>query len=185
MQKAENHSFQNEMAMMVKKIICHCLIFGLVLLSASCGKSDSEVTTFILVRHAEKGNDGTDDPDLRPEGQSRARRLAYMLKDTPLSAIYSTNFKRTRDTVKPISERQKVDVQLYEVNRPEVIAGMVEKHRGGTVLITGHSNNIPWTANLLLGKNVYEDYEEDEYGIMLIVSVGKTNKGSSVTRLNF
>ena len=66
-----------------------------------------------------------------------------------------------------------------------MIAEIVEKYRGGTVLIAGHSNNIPRTANLLLGKDLYEDYEEDEYGILLIVSVGKSNKGSSVMRLNF
>jgi len=155
------------------------------LLAGACEQNKSEVTTFILVRHGEKGDDGTEDPDLTGEGDARARRLAFMLKDTPLQAIYSTDFRRTRNTARPIAEVKNLEVQLYEAHKPDVIAKMVWQHKGGTVLLTGHSNNIPWTANLLLGKEVYKDYAESEYGTLLIVSVGETNEGSVATRLNY
>jgi 2,3-bisphosphoglycerate-dependent phosphoglycerate mutase len=169
----------------MKKTEILCLLPILFLLAHACDNDRSEVTTFILVRHAEKGNDGTDDPDLTAEGEARARRLAFMLKDTPLKGIYSTNFRRTRSTAQPIAEVKNLDVKLYEAYQPEVIAKMVQEHRGETVLIAGHSDTIPWTANLLLGKDMFEDYSEGQYGILLIISVGETNDGSTVTRLNY
>lgn len=167
----------------MKKIFVYFLLSVLFLLPGCSSKE--QLTTFILVRHAEKANDGTEDPPLNADGEARAKRLAYILKDTPLEAIYTTHFRRTRDTVRPIAETQNVQVQLYEAFKPELILRMVEQHKGGTVLVAGHSNNIPWTANLLLGRDVFEDYEESEYGVMLIVSVGRTNNLSSVTRLNY
>ena len=160
-------------------------LFFLLLLSTACEEKGSDVTTFILVRHAEKADDGGEDPPLTAEGESRARRLAYMLKDTPLQAIYTTNFRRTRSTAQPLAEIRSLEVQLYEPYKPDVIAQMVQQHKGGTVVLTGHSNNIPWTANLLLGREVYKDYAESQYGILLIVTVGATNEGTTVTRLNY
>ena len=163
----------------------HSWFLPIVFLLLACDVQTSEVTTFILVRHAEKGNDGTEDPDLTGEGEARARRLAFTLRDTPLQAIYSTNFRRTKNTAKPGAEVKNLDVQLYEAYKPELILKMVQDHRGGTVLLVGHSNNIPWTANLLLGRSVFEDYPESEYGTILIVTVGSTNEGSTVTRVNY
>jgi broad specificity phosphatase PhoE len=52
----------------------------------------------IVVRHAEKIS-GSDER-LSDAGHARAR-LAAMLKDARVSAIYSTDTERTRDTVKP------------------------------------------------------------------------------------
>lgn len=58
-------------------------------------------TTLILVRHAEKVKDGSNDPILTPEGKVRANELMYILKHVELSAIYSTPYKRTQQTVLP------------------------------------------------------------------------------------
>ena len=155
------------------------------LVMAGCEEKPGDVTTFILVRHAEKVNDGTEDPDLTSEGASRAMRLAFMLRDTPLQAIYSTGFRRTQETAKPIADMKNMEVHRYEANKPEEISRMLQQHKGGIVLVTGHSNNIPWTANLLLGREMFKDYPESQYGTILIVSVGKTNDGSTVVRLNY
>jgi hypothetical protein len=65
-----------------------------------------------------------------------------------------------------------------------VIEDMVNKHRGGTVLISGHSNTTPWTANLLVGNEVYKDYAESEYGIILIITVTRMGR-AAVTRVNY
>lgn len=169
----------------MKKKTASWLFVIAFLVTAGCEEKPGDVTTFILVRHAEKVNDGTDDPDLTSEGQSRAMRLAFMLRDTPLQAIYSTGFRRTQNTAKPIADMKNMEVLPYEADKPEEISKMLQQHKGGIVLMTGHSNNIPWTANLLLGREVFKDYPESQYGTILIVSVGKTNEGSSVVRLNY
>jgi phosphohistidine phosphatase SixA len=182
--KSQNVCSAESKTLPMKKI--KILLFPIVfLLAGACEVETSEVTTFILVRHAEKGNDGTDDPDLTTEGEARASRLAFMLRDTPLQAIYSTNFRRTKNTAKPVAEVRNLDVQLYEAHKPDVIAKMVREHKGGIVLIAGHSDDIPWTANLLLGRHIFDDYAESQYGTVLIVSVGKTNDGTTVTRVNY
>ncbi|MEX2234300.1 MAG: hypothetical protein WD824_19200 [Cyclobacteriaceae bacterium] len=47
------------------------LLFALFFLASACTEKDSGITTFILIRHAEKGDDGTRDPDLKAEGNER------------------------------------------------------------------------------------------------------------------
>lgn len=167
------------------KKVFYCWLGFLVVLGGACEEKAGDVTTFILVRHAEKGDDGTEDPALTREGEGRALRLAFMLRDTDIDAIYSTNFRRTKNTAQPLAELQGLEVLPYEPNKPEEILKIVEQHKGKTVLMVGHSNTIPWTANLLLGKKEYDDFKESEYGIMLIVSVGKTNKEGKGMRINY
>lgn len=151
---------------------------------AGCDGSEL-LTTFILVRHAEKATDGTDDPDLLPEGVDRAARLTELLKETQIDGIYTTRFKRTRATVTPLAAKKKMDIKSYESFKAEEIENMLQTHKGGTVLIAGHTNNIPWTANLLIGKESYKEYNETEYGIILIVSVAEFGKVAKVIRLNY
>ena len=159
--------------------------FFVILSHAVLAQSDETMTTFILVRHAEKANDGTNNPDLTEQGRTRAVRLATMFRDTPLSAIYATNFKRTQETVHPLAKIQGLKVQSYEPLKEEVLKEMLDKHRGGTILISGHSNTTPWTANVLLRKQVLKDYSEDEYGIILIITVSGAGRAASITRVNY
>lgn len=151
----------------------------------ACIPAQKQITTFVLLRHAEKGNDGTDDPDLKPEGQERANHLAQMLAKTSIQAIYSTAFKRTRNTVAPLAAAKALEVQPYEAYKAEEIEEMLRKHVGGTVVISGHSNNIPWIANLLIGKEEYKDYEESDYNNILIVSVVEKGKVAKITWLSY
>lgn len=157
----------------------------LLVVFSACAEGPRELTTFILIRHAEKGNDGTKDPDLTEQGRDRAEKLAAMLKDTPLTGIYSTNFKRTRQTAEPLAKIQNLDIQLFEAFKPDILENLIQEHRGGIVLISGHSDTTPWTANLLIGKEFYKDYAESEYGIILILSVGNLGSTATVTRINY
>jgi broad specificity phosphatase PhoE len=169
---------------MGKLLIFLVLVFGFVMFQ-SCDKAESEITTFILLRHAEKVIDGTDDPDLTAEGVERAERVAFMLKATDVDAIYSTNYKRTRNTVAPLAESKNIQVLPYEAHNPDIIDMMVNSHRGKTIVICGHSNNIPWTANLLTGTESLKDFREDDYDNMLIVSVPEKGKMAKVMWLSY
>jgi broad specificity phosphatase PhoE len=161
------------------------LCFLLLSFVQSCAQQPPVITTFILIRHAEKANDGTDDPDLTPEGQNRAKSLAAMFESARIDAIYSTNYKRTRNTVRVLAGSKNIKVTQYESFKDEAIQDMLDEHKGGTILICGHTNNIPWTANLLLGKQTYADYSEADYGNILIVSVVEKGKVAEVTHLRY
>lgn len=146
---------------------------------------DKQVTTFILVRHAEKVADGSKDPELSEIGKARALRLANMLKKQSIAAIYSTNYKRTMNTVKPLADQLGQTILQYEPFKDEEIVKMVNEHKGKTVLIVGHSNNIPWIANTLLGKKEFGDYDESYYENVLIVNVIEKGVNGSTLQISY
>lgn len=162
----------------------HRYVLILLILTLACSGPDQS-TTFILIRHAEKANDGTDNPDLTAEGKERARRLSELLKDTKVAAIYATNFKRTHQTVEPLAAEKKIMVRQYEAFKAEEIEKMLDEHHGETIVVCGHTNNIPWTANLLTGTDDLQEYDESQYGIFLIVTVVRKGSNARVLRLNY
>ena len=159
-----------------------CLIFLLV---ASVVARAQQLTTFVLVRHAEKVADGTRDPDLTPEGKARAVRLVQLLEKCEVNAIYSTNVKRTQQTAAPLAESKNLKVALYEPMNPAELDAMLKAHEGGTVVISGHSNDIPWIANQLLGREVYQTLNDADYGNMLVITVQEKGKQAKVTHLRY
>ncbi len=157
----------------------------LFMLSYTAEAQDKQVTTFILVRHAEKVADGSKDPELSEIGKARALRLANMLKKQPIAAIYSTNYKRTMNTVKPLADQLGQTILQYEPFKDEEMVKMVNEHKGKTVLIVGHSNNIPWIANTLLGKKEFGDYDESYYENVLIVNVIEKGVSGSTLQISY
>ena len=147
--------------------------------------AQEQLTTFILVRHAEKADDGTKDPGLTDEGRIRATHLAEMLSKTSIQAIYSTSFKRTRNTVSPLAEAKGMEVLSYEPLKAHALDKMLADHAGGTVVISGHSNTIPWTANYLIGKDQLKDFADDDYKNFLVVTVMKKGTVASITWLTY
>ncbi len=162
----------------------HGYAFIVLFLTLACSRPE-QPTTFILIRHAEKANDGTDNPDLKAEGRKRARRLAELLLDTEVTAIYATNFNRTRQTVEPLATAKKIPVKQYEAFQAEEIEKMLDEHQGETVVVCGHTNNIPWTANLLTGTDDLQEYDESQYGIFLVVTVVEKGSKAKILRLNY
>ena len=147
--------------------------------------AQQKLTTFILLRHAEKVNDGSKNPNLTEEGKKRAERLVSILKNTPIRAIYSTSFLRTRETVGPLAQARSLEIKEYEAFKPEPIDKILENFGGETVVICGHSNNIPWIANYLTGAEKFKNFEDSDYGNVLIVTVAERGKVTSVTWLSF
>jgi broad specificity phosphatase PhoE len=136
-------------------------IFLLILLSAlglSLANADS---TFYLVRHAEKQDDGTKDPHLSDQGQKRAEYLAQQLSLANITKIYSTEYHRTQETAKPLSDLLGVSVEPYNPENLEAFAETL-KTETGSIVIVGHSNTTPSLAALLSGEEV-DDMDESEY----------------------
>jgi len=101
--------------------------------------------TFVIVRHAERAEDGTDDPALTEAGNDRARRLAERLASAAGVGVYATAYRRTQATATPTATAWNVPVTTYDggVDAIRLIAEITQQHSSGTILIVGHANTVP------------------------------------------
>ncbi len=133
---------------------------------------ESVISTFYLIRHAEKDRvDSTNlDPELSQKGLDRAIRWAEVFDKVKLDAIYSTNYERTTMTAAPTSVKKDIDIQFYD---PETldIEGFKIRNEGMDVLIVGHSNTTPVFANQLLGEEEYEQMDDEDNSSLFIVRI--------------
>jgi broad specificity phosphatase PhoE len=147
--------------------------------------AQQDITTFILVRHAEKLNDGTKDPDLSDAGKKRAELLTTLLKRTKIDAIYTTAYKRSRNTVVPLAVSKGLGVTAYDPADLTEIDRIFEQWRGGTVVLCGHSNTIPLVINYLTEeKEKVQTFADDEYSNLVIVLLSDRHR-AKVTWLTY
>ena len=150
-------------------------LFAAAVLILGLAANVSAQPTVFLVRHAERADGGNTggsmtaaDPDLSGAGIIRAQTLARMLKDAKISAIYTTEFKRTTQTAAPLATM--LGVNVTEVSAKD-LPSLVQKIRAatGNVLVVGHSNTIP---AVLKGLGITEPVTiaEAEYDNLLIVA---------------
>jgi broad specificity phosphatase PhoE len=139
-------------------------------------------TTVIFVRHAEKASTPADDPGLSPAGQRRVAELTRQLRDADvvagIDAVYSTPYRRTEETARPVAEALGLSVNSYDAADTEAIMEhIVKAHKGKIILVVGHSNTLPLLmANMGASKKV-PPIAENEYDNIYIVSIpwfGKT-----------
>lgn len=129
-----------------------------------------QVTTFILVRHAEKQMG--DKPALTEAGTARAERLAFMLERVDLDAVYSTRTKRTRSTAEPTAASHNLRVIDYDARELEEFATKLKSlYKGKTVLVVGHSNTTPALANYLTGTDDFPRFSELDYTNYYVVTL--------------
>lgn len=119
---------------------------------------DTPQAVIYLARHAEKAQGA--DPALDAEGRGRAERLVRQFRDAPLEAIYSTDYRRTRETVQGVAADHGLTIRIYDGND---LAGLARtlRERGETALVVGHSNTTPEMVRALGGP--YEPMTEAEY----------------------
>lgn len=127
---------------------------------------------FIVVRHAEKTDDGSRDPALNAKGQARAQALREALASEPLRAAYATNFQRTRQTAQPTAQAHQVVTTTYDAKQPpvEFAAQLRQRHANGAVLVVGHSNTAPDIVAALCGCKA-PPLDETEYDRLSIVEI--------------
>jgi 2,3-bisphosphoglycerate-dependent phosphoglycerate mutase len=132
---------------------------------------NDKTTTFIILRHAEKEPTGKD-PNLSSDGALRAEALRYMFSSVDVSAIYSTPYNRTRQTVTPLATDKGISITEYSASTPseELINDILASHRGKTVIIVGHSNTVPEILKVL-SKNAFTTaISESQYDNLFIVN---------------
>jgi broad specificity phosphatase PhoE len=125
-----------------------------------------------IVRHAEKASTGDKDPDLSPDGQKRAEALAGILKDSQITSVFVTEFKRTQETAAPAANAAHVTSTVVSAND---IRALVEKLRAlnGNALVIGHGNTIPDLLKAL-GIAAPVTIPDDDYTEIFAVVVGDT-----------
>lgn len=118
-----------------------------------------------LARHGETEGDDPVGRWLSAAGWARAEALADELAGAGIGTIYTTDYRRTRETAAPLAERLGLEPVVYD---PNDLAGFAARVRealgeaGGTVLVMGHSN----TTNELvafLGGEPGAPIAEDEH----------------------
>lgn len=123
-----------------------------------------------IVRHAEKASAGGKDPELSVQGQKRADSLANILKDSQITAVFVTEFKRTQETAAPTARAAHVSPTVIPANDIGVLA---EKLRtlNGNALVVGHGNTIPDLLKAL-GISTPVNIPEDDYAEIFALVLG-------------
>ena len=124
-------------------------------------------TTVYVVRHAEKASDANEkDVPLSEEGKNRAERLAAILKDAGITAIYSTDATRTRSTAEPLARAGGRTVRMY--SDVAALADQIKGEREAVVLVVGHSNTVPQII-AALGVRAPVEVGDREYDNLFVV----------------
>ncbi len=148
----------------MKRLTSLVSIFLLVVAAAEAAP------VIFVVRHAEKAITAGNDPDLSVAGQKRAEALARILKDSQISAVLVTEFKRTQKTAAPTARAAHVTPTVVPAND---VPGLIGKLRAlnGNALVVGHGNTIPELVKAL-GVATPISIPDDDYTEILVVSLG-------------
>jgi broad specificity phosphatase PhoE len=164
------------------RIALACLV---VLLGAAAPAFGQKTTTVILARHAEKEAQPAADPPLTAAGTERAQELARIMESAGVTAVYVTQFARTRLTAEPTAKKVGVPVDVVAASgdmkdyAAEVAKVIREKHAGGTVLVVSHSNTVPLIVEALGGTTV-RPIGEDDYDNLIIVTLHPDGKATVI-----
>lgn len=158
----------------------------------AASKSEPEAiaapTLVLMVRHAEKADDGTPDPPLTEQGRERAACLAALLDDFAPTHLLATNYQRTRATLEPLATATGLVPTLIDAKDD---AGWQRALRelppGSRAVVVGHSNTLPAWVAALGGRVSNLDAEgnlpHDEYDRLVhVVAFGPGHATSYDTR---
>lgn len=125
--------------------------------------------TLYLVRHAEKLQDDSRDPELTEAGKLRADKLAGWLNGKDITDVWSSDYIRTRDTATPFATENKLDLKIYDPRDLDKLAEQLLKNQHNAYVV-GHSNTTPQLARILCQCTI-ADMNESEYDRLIVISV--------------
>ncbi len=150
-------------------VILFCFLVSLSIEAQTENKSDC--TKVYLIRHAEK--DRTEktnsNPHLNSLGTKRSLKWKDFFKNINFDIIYSTNYHRTLETIKPFSENG-TELIIYNPSKIDYNE-FVSNNKGKTILVVGHSNTIPTFTNRISNKNLYNDIEDNNNSNLYVVNI--------------
>ena len=168
-------------------LVLPVLLF-IAVVAAAAWVFDARATTVVfVVRHAETETGADPDPSLSVDGRERAARLARMLSQAQpvrgVDAIFASEFRRTHQTVTPLSETLALPVNLVpSATWNDLAKRITREHRGEYVLVAGSANTVPQLVKALSDTDV--SLREDEYDAMFIIFVPQISK-TRVVRVRY
>jgi len=143
-----------------------------------------EITTVLVVRHAEKAwEDG--DPPLSDVGRERAGALLRVAEESGVSVLYATQYQRSSQTLEPMAENLDLEILVHDARDSEGLAKRIlSEHSGSVVLVSGHSNTVPEIV-AALGAPEPPPIDDAEYDNLYVVSVSPGTGEATVLRLNY
>jgi phosphohistidine phosphatase SixA len=127
----------------------------------------SEPGQVLLLRHAERSAEPAGDPALTPAGQSRAQALASALTHAGVTAIITTEFRRSSETAAALATQLGITPEVIGARGRDTaahigaVAAAIRAH-SGVVLVVGHSNTVPAIA-AALGAPRLQDFCESSF----------------------
>lgn len=158
------------------------LFLGLFFLSFAASNIHAQQhrkLTVILLRHAEKDlseNMDTANPELSAAGKLRAEKLVAVAGKYQPDAIYSTDYIRTRSTVRPLARSRRMMTQIYDPRNLKQMRDMILSGKIKRLVVVGHNNTTPALVNLLIGEEKYKPLAESEYDKIWIVKIKRNEK---------
>ncbi|MDF7776960.1 phosphoglycerate mutase family protein [Sphingomonas sp. AOB5] len=158
--------------MPIVRIMLAAMLCALGANAVIAGAGPSAVPDTVYVMRHLNTPAGERDPDLTPEGQQTAQALVGWFEGKPLTAIYVSDFKRTRQTAGPLAAERGIALTLYDPrDTPALVARL--KAEGGPVLVVGHSNTVPDIVEQLGGERPADLVHED-FGDIWTIKGGKS-----------
>lgn len=136
-------------------------------------------TTIYIVRHAEKetSDPKNNNPELNKDGKQRALALKKFLKKEKISAVFSTNYKRTMQTAAPIAQHNGLPVKTYEAKDPKGLVKLVKaEFTDQEILVVGHSNTILELVKAFGLQTPVDKLNDDDYDLLFIVTLYKNGE---------
>lgn len=151
------------------------LLIALLAFASACAMRAPETAggtqpAVYVIRHLEKGTG--EDPPLTTEGRANAAKLADLLAEKRIAAIFATETRRAMETAAPLAQRLRLKVTPYDPRDPKGLVAAV-RHARAPVLVVGHSNTVPEIVELL-GASRPGAIDESDYGTLFIVGPGAT-----------
>jgi phosphohistidine phosphatase SixA len=150
------------------------ILLILILFSAISMFSQEQITTYYLIRHAEKERTNTENsnPKLNQEGLKRAKKWSKIFSNVDFDAVYSTAYARTIETATPTAQGLNLEIQIY--NPQKLYDAKFQKDtKGQTVLIVGHSNTTPLFVNKIIKEEKYNPMNDENNSNLYITTVTK------------
>lgn len=155
-----------------------------LLLTAPATMAYGEPTIFLL-RHAERVEYTSPDGVLSEAGEARAQALARLLKDAGVTAIYTTELKRTNQTAAPLAST--LGITPVVVGGRDSIRASLDmaraREKSGAVVIIGHSNTVPAFLKALGHPDEIKIGEREHDDLFVIVPAA--TGPPTVLRLNY